>query len=150
MKRHDIKNKTIVETRNGEKFIIIDDRLYSIDSTGLEIDDYDSEMLFESPFRDKSKKSKFDIMKVYGDNGLLWERKDKEEEQTDKYPIMVGDVFMDNQDETNVFIIVRANQKSDIYTILFCDDDDISLEFDESGDIIRERYHKVCHLNRKR
>ena len=144
MKRHDIKNKTIVETRNGNKYIIIDERLFKISSTGLEIDDYDSNMLFESPFRNSTDKNDHDIMKVYGDDGVIWERKEE------KSPIMVGDVFMDDQDETNVFIVVRANQKSDIYTILFCDDDDISLEFDESGDVIRERYHKVCHLNRKR
>lgn len=144
MKRHDIKNKTIVETRNGNKYIIIDERLFKISSTGLEIDDYDSNMLFESPFRNGTDKNDHDIMKVYDDDSVIWERKEE------KSPIMVGDVFMDNQDETNVFIVIRANQKSDIYTILFCDDDDISLEFDESGDIIRERYHKVCHLNRKR
>lgn len=144
MKRHDIKNKTVVETRNGNKYIIIDERLFKISSTGLEIDDYDSNMLFESPFRNSTDKNDYDIMKVYGDDSVIWERKEE------KSLIMVGDVFMDKQDETNVFIVVRANQKSDIYTILFCDDDDISLEFDESGDVIRERYHKVCHLNRKR
>lgn len=142
MKRHEIKDRMILETRDGDKYIIVNGILCLIgDDTCLALENYDNNLLFEYPFRNESDKSVLDVVRVYDENSkMLWERK-----ELAKSPINVGDVFIDTHDTENICYIKSADPVSDTYIILL-NEDDITWEFEEDGDTIRNSYRKVFNV----
>lgn len=145
MKRHEIKDRMILETRDGDKYIIVNDILCPIeDDTYLTLEEYDNNLLYEYPFRNESDKSILDVVRVYDENSkVLWERK-----ELAKSPINVGDVFIDVHDTENVIYVKKAYPMSDTYLILL-NEDDITWEFEEDGDTIRDNYRKVFNISEK-
>lgn len=104
----DLTNLMVVEQRNGWRGVVIDDRIYSWDSKGNDLDSYNDDLtdtaqcLFGMPILEADKA--YDIVKVYEAKGkfvagratieeiadflrdgdtsnfqLIWERKEKEE-----------------------------------------------------------------------
>lgn len=142
MKRHELKDKMIIETRNGNKYFLVNGKLILLGESLLRLEDYDNNLLFEYPFRNESDKNILDIVCVYDENSnMLWERK-----ELAKSPINVGDVFIDIHDAENICYIKSADPVSDTYIILF-NEDDITWEFEEDGDTIRNSYRKVFNVN---
>lgn len=142
MKRHDLKNGMIVQTREDMLYVIIDNRMYPLDDAVISLEKYDSNLLFEFPFREESAENSLDIMKVYdNESNVIWER------EITKSEIAVGDVFIDDN-TGNMCYIKKAHSESDTYTILF-NEDELTWEFEEDGDTIRDNYRKVFNVNEK-
>jgi len=149
MKRHEIESGMIVQMRDGSEFLVLYDDLYFIpwiknqtsERIIKQLEDYDNNLLFEFPFRNESDESRYDIVKVYdGKHNIIWERKDLA-----KSSINIGDVFVDTHDSENILYIKKACHKSDTYIILL-NEDDITWEFEEDGETIRNNYRKVFNI----
>lgn len=91
MKKSDLKNRMIVETRNGNRFIVVDEYLLDVDGTGfMDLSSYTDDLMNKSKSIDSAGEKinrEYDIMKVYDqtknwnyydEDDLLWERKKSE------------------------------------------------------------------------
>lgn len=90
MKKSDLKNRMVVETRNGNRYLVVDDYLLAINGKGfLFLSSYTDDLtnkdkLTTDPIEEKINRE-FDIMKIYDRTtqwnylkgiDLLWERKE--------------------------------------------------------------------------
>lgn len=91
MKKSDLKNRMVVETRNGNRFIVVDEYILNVNGRGyMMLDSYSDDLMNKSiGFSAWAIKinRKYDIMKVYdqtktwdyhNEDDLLWERKESE------------------------------------------------------------------------
>jgi hypothetical protein len=93
MRKSDLKNRMVVEMRNGEKYLVVDDYLFEITGKGyMTLDCYQDDLMNNSSSRyigEEEINRSYDIMKVYqqvisleeywlNDKNIIWERKKEE------------------------------------------------------------------------
>lgn len=89
MTKSDLKNRMVVETRNGDKYLIVDEYLLAVNGNGfMELSSYIDDLMYEEKSTDPMEEEinrELDIMKVYNrttqwkffkEQDLLWERKE--------------------------------------------------------------------------
>ena len=89
MKKNDLKNRMVVEMRNGDRYLVVDKYLLDIDGKGfMLLSSYTDDLMNEDKSinpMDEEINREFDIMKIYDcttqwnalrEKNLIWERKE--------------------------------------------------------------------------
>lgn len=89
MKKSDLKNRMVVEIRNGDKYLVVDDYLLAVNGDNfMMISSYTDDLMDKDKSTDPMEEEinrEFDIMKVYDrtvqwkhfrEKDLIWERKE--------------------------------------------------------------------------